>query len=129
QPDLDDRAGWIAVYRGWVEQSRSAMRTLVETIAGTDGSLVMCCHLGEDRTGIVAALLLDLAGVEEAEILADYAMSPNGRGFEFLLSAMLEWVRERWGSTAAYFGDAGVDEDTLARVRARIAGRWTNPPG
>jgi DNA-binding MurR/RpiR family transcriptional regulator len=123
QPDLDDRAGWIAVYRGWVEQSQSAMRTLVDTIAGTDGSVIMYCHLGEDRTGIAAALLLDLVGVDEAEILADYAMSPNGRGFEFLLSAMLERVRERWGSSAAYFGDAGVDEDTLERVRARMSGR------
>jgi DNA-binding MurR/RpiR family transcriptional regulator len=122
-PDHDDRAAWIAVYRAWAEQSQAAMRTLLETIARARGSVLMSCYWGADRTGVAAALLLDLVGVAEADILADFLLTPNSHGYEVLISAMLARVRERWGSTAAYFADSGVDEATLARARARIEGR------
>ena len=36
------------------------------------------CHAGKDRTGVIAALLLGLAGVPDETIVADYALSgPN----------------------------------------------------
>jgi DNA-binding MurR/RpiR family transcriptional regulator len=127
-PDIDDRAGWVAFYQTWAERSQPAMRTLLETIAHAEGSVLVHCHLGEDRSGIATALLLDLVGVDETEILADYAMSPNGPGFEFLISAVLTHVRERWGATVAFFRDAGVDEEVLARARARLAGHQRGDP-
>lgn len=122
-PDLDDRAGWIAHYQSWLEGGQSAMRTLIETILNAEGAVLMHCVLGEDRTGIASALLLDLLGVDEAEIIQDYRMSPNGPGWEFLVSALLDRVRERWGSAAAYFVDAGAGRLTLSRARARLEGR------
>ena len=33
------------------------------------------CSAGKDRTGVLAALLLDLAGVEHDAIVADYALT------------------------------------------------------
>ena len=38
-------------------------------------SIVFHCTAGKDRTGVVAALLLDLAGVSRADIVADYALT------------------------------------------------------
>jgi protein tyrosine/serine phosphatase len=39
------------------------------------GGVVIHCHAGKDRTGIVSALLLDLADVPAETIAADYAES------------------------------------------------------
>lgn len=39
------------------------------------GGIVIHCHSGKDRTGIVAALLLSVAGVDRKTIVADYAES------------------------------------------------------
>jgi DNA-binding MurR/RpiR family transcriptional regulator len=119
-PDLDDRAGWVAMYRAWAEQSRLAMATVIETIAQAEGAVLLHCHLGVDRSGIVSALLLDLVGVDEADILADYRMSPSGPGYEHLISAVLERIRERYGSTWAFFKQTGTTDRLLSRVQARM---------
>ncbi|HEU0164355.1 MAG TPA: hypothetical protein VFQ54_04870, partial [Thermomicrobiales bacterium] len=50
----------------------------------------------------------------------DYAMSPGGPGYEFLVSALLEYVRTSWGSAEGFFKAAGVDDETIAAVRARL---------
>lgn len=40
-----------------------------------EGGVVLHCNGGKDRTGMIAALLLDLVGVARATIAADYALS------------------------------------------------------
>ena len=39
------------------------------------GGVLFHCHAGKDRTGLMAMFLLSLAGVDEATISADYALS------------------------------------------------------
>src|SRR5262249_60275632 len=39
------------------------------------GGIVVHCHAGKDRTGVVVALLLALAGVSDETIAQDYALS------------------------------------------------------
>lgn len=48
--------------------------TVIEEIANAPpGLVVVHCTAGKDRTGLVSALLLDLAGVRREAIVADYA--------------------------------------------------------
>lgn len=47
----------------------------VSTVARADGPVVIHCHGGRDRTGLVSALMLRLAGVDLAAIAADHARS------------------------------------------------------
>ena len=43
-----------------------------------EGGVLVHCHAGKDRTGLVVALLLAVAGVAPEVIAADYALSePN----------------------------------------------------
>ncbi|TMR24198.1 tyrosine-protein phosphatase [Nonomuraea turkmeniaca] len=52
------------------------LRTALETIASADNApVVIHCAAGKDRTGILAALVLSLAGVDEDDIVADYALT------------------------------------------------------
>jgi protein-tyrosine phosphatase len=52
------------------------LRTALETIARADNApVVIHCAAGKDRTGVLAALVLSLAGVGEDDIVADYALT------------------------------------------------------
>ncbi|MDA8283789.1 MAG: tyrosine-protein phosphatase, partial [Actinomycetota bacterium] len=47
------------------------------------------CFAGKDRTGILSAVVLELLGVSDEDIIADYALSREG------MDRMLAWLRER----------------------------------
>lgn len=51
------------------------MARILSHIAAAEGALVFHCLAGKDRTGVVAAILLTLAGVAMDDVLADYQVS------------------------------------------------------
>ncbi|MEV0233817.1 tyrosine-protein phosphatase [Nonomuraea sp. NPDC050786] len=52
------------------------LRTALEAIARAENApVVIHCAAGKDRTGVLAALVLSLAGVSEDDIVADYALT------------------------------------------------------
>jgi protein-tyrosine phosphatase len=65
-----------SVYRRWLE---STPRAFVEALAflGDPGNYpaVFHCAAGKDRTGVLAALVLDILGVERTVIVDDYALT------------------------------------------------------
>jgi protein-tyrosine phosphatase len=66
-----------SVYRSFVEvpEARAAFATLFRHIADAEQGTLFHCAAGKDRTGWAAALLLHVAGVDEATILADYLLT------------------------------------------------------
>jgi len=75
------------MYLSLLEESAAVFGQLFELFAHPDyQSYVFHCTAGKDRTGIVAALLLSLAGVDEQTIVEDYAHS------EELLSDLISKV-------------------------------------
>jgi protein-tyrosine phosphatase len=104
---------------------------------------VFHCTIGKDRTGILAALLLDILGVEDDIILEDYGLSNQAvaRLRDRLLASpdlddsykaridltlavepaaiaeMLDTVRSRHGSTEGCFLSHGLEEDAVERLR------------
>jgi protein-tyrosine phosphatase len=113
--------------------------------AAAPGAVLFHCHAGKDRTGMVAALLLALAGVPNATIAEDYALSQDclqplfdnwlsqepdpakrealartlGATTETMLD-ILAYLDERHAGAARYLRAAGVAEADLERVRQRI---------
>lgn len=112
-----------------------------------EGGVVVHCVAGKDRTGLLTAFLLHLAGVEAAEIAADYAVSEERlrpRHEEWMARAESEAERERlrrisrtpagamagvlaelerrYGGTEAFLQAGGLDDDDLVLVRARLRG-------
>jgi protein-tyrosine phosphatase len=51
---------------------QNGFRDIFESIAEADGPVLFHCMAGKDRTGLVAALLLELAGVSRDVIAADF---------------------------------------------------------
>ena len=77
-------------YVEMVDEGAASIVAVLELIADADRrALVFHCAAGKDRTGVVAAFLLSLLGVDDATIAADYSRS--GAAMEH----MVAWYRER----------------------------------
>ncbi|MDH4362734.1 MAG: tyrosine-protein phosphatase [Acidimicrobiia bacterium] len=61
------------LYRSMLEASADRFARAVHLIARADGPVVFHCAAGKDRTGLVAALVLGLLGVDDRDICEDYA--------------------------------------------------------
>lgn len=134
--------------RGYVvtlDLSRQNIGRVMSAIAAApQGGVVVHCHAGKERTGVVAALLLSLAGVPDEVIAEDYVASdaylvglyetwasretdPDERsrmlrGFisePAHMLAPLEHLR-RAGGAETYLRDVGVTHEELASLRKRI---------
>src|SRR5260370_9976648 len=73
-----------------LERRQAAFGTVFEAIGATDEPVLFHCFAGKDRTGLVAALMLSLAGVDPEAIGADYAETDiqlAGRYEEWLAKA------------------------------------------
>ena len=128
-----------------VDLSRPNVGRVFRAIAAAaPGAVLFHCYAGKDRTGIVAALLLALAGVPRDAIVEDYMLSdePLRRFHEEWLAeahpldhdrvralitcrperpaALLAHIEERYGGIDRYLAAAGVSDDEIARVRARL---------
>lgn len=73
----DDRGSDLSHrYVQAADSCRPALMRVAATIADAEEGLVLFnCTAGKDRTGIVAAMLLSLAGVPTEDIAADYALT------------------------------------------------------
>lgn len=143
----DDSVGsTTAVYREFLERFRANFAAAVAAVGNAaDGAVVIHCQGGKDRTGLLAALLLRLAGVSIDDIADDYSLSE-----EYLLPRHEQWFAEAadqaelarfqriaatpaeamrrvleelervHGSVAAYLERGGATPEDLARARARL---------
>lgn len=132
-------------YLDFLERNRERFGRAVAAIADAEGTVVVHCVGGKDRTGLVAALLLRLAGVGLDTIGADYAASgPNleprsvvwiedapdevERAKRVLLSntpaegivRVIGEIEQRYGDVAGYLRAAGLTDDQLATLRDRL---------
>jgi protein-tyrosine phosphatase len=129
-----------------LETCREPLATMFAAIAAApDGGIVVYCHAGKERTGIAAALLLELAGVDRATIAAEHARSdehlaplfaawldaePDPERQQRLRHALrpqpeqmlltLDALDELYGGIERYLLDSGVEGRDLALVCERI---------
>ena len=126
-----------ARYDEMLERGGAAIAGLFGLLAERERlPLVFFCTAGKDRTGIVAALLLEALGVARADVVADYALSAervarmarrSGRPLPALgiappavMEAFLARVDRRHGSVRGLLRELGVGDDLLATVRANL---------
>ncbi len=68
------------LYLGHLAHGAARIGEIFTAMAGPEGlPAVFHCHAGKDRTGIVAALLLELLGVDRSTILDDYELTARYR--------------------------------------------------
>lgn len=139
---------WASAYTAMLDRHAGNFARALAAIADADGPVVFHCAGGKDRTGLVAALLLRLAGAPVEEIARDYELTAQfrARGADAWVEAApdererarrlfmqntpaeamrraLEHVERKQGSVEAYLRAAGLDEARLERLRTRLRPR------
>jgi protein-tyrosine phosphatase len=138
-PNMFDR------YLMMLEHRQTAFGEIFKTLAQSEGTVVFHCFAGKDRTGLVAAMSLALAGVDVDSIAADYAETDwqmAARSEQWLAAAtpekldemrddlrcpperiigVLEHLEQRWGGAEAYLEAAGLSSTAIKRLRSKLA--------
>ncbi|TMK92967.1 MAG: tyrosine-protein phosphatase [Actinobacteria bacterium] len=135
-----------AVYLEFLERRRPQFAEAFAAVANApEGTVVVHCHGGKDRTGLVVALLLRLVDVDIGTIAADYALSGYnlreqtaawvvaaeddlererrrriGSAPAEAMVAVLEELERRYSSVREYLGAAGVPDETIDAAAARL---------
>ena len=147
-PDDED---FMRVCGPWLDHPRSYADNLsfypgrfaavFTAIGNAEGVVLVHCSGGKDRTGMIVAMLLTLAGVERDAVAADYeaafrtanammrAHPTLYRHFATTDDELDDWMTERtaalrdWLSAlevAAYLEGAGVSPETVERLRGLL---------
>ena len=67
-----------------------AYKQLMQELVNTDRGFLLHCSAGKDRTGIGAALILTLLGVDRDTIVADYLISNESKELAHRMRARME---------------------------------------
>ena len=115
-------------------------RDLFAFFAECQGAVLFHCTAGKDRTGTVAAILQMLAGVDDADIVADYVVTyayfyPRIRQFIARNPQMdpevgipepehmfdfLKLFREEFGSAENYLAQIGLTAEQIAKLKSKV---------
>ncbi|CDZ58238.1 tyrosine-protein phosphatase [Neorhizobium galegae] len=140
--DMGDR------YCQAIDDCQPAIAEVLKTIADApEGAVLFHCSAGKDRTGVISALLLANAGVDEMTIIEDYALTATisgpliarlrdralGRGtpaalVDIVLASeprsmrqALDHIGKNYGSVRGYLVHLGFDEPAMERLRSRLS--------
>lgn len=135
-----------------LEQSAAELGSIVFSLADPGSTPVLFhCTAGKDRTGLVAALLLDLLGVARDDVLDDYELSAlhdhshemlasferfTGRGLppeaaagllaapRQVMASVLDTVADHYGGVERYLAERGaIDRGAVDTIRATLLTR------
>lgn len=154
--ELFQNARWKAVntnhvtldqlYGNMLDYCQTQIGQIVGALIEAEPAIVFHCFVGKDRTGLLAALLLKLAGVPDDVVVADYALTKDeitlqlagwraaalrdgqdmalfDRDFGCDAQAMLTTLsnlKARYGGAAAYLRTCGLTDAQLLRLQERL---------
>lgn len=128
------------IYKRSIESYGENYAKVMKTLAGIETPAMFHCFLGKDRTGILASMILALAGVSKEDIIADYQVSgtylnsfykkelEDNTGLiwenndDHLQSAphnialLHEYIEDKYGSVTGYLHGFGVTDEEIERV-------------
>ena len=137
-PSMSDR------YLLMLDRRQQGIARIFEAMSQVDGPVVFHCYAGKDRTGLVAAMVLSLAGVHSDAIAADYsetdlhladryeewlAAAPPERldamrdelrcPPEWILGA-LDHLDRRWGGVEPYLLAGDLEPAAIERLQQKL---------
>lgn len=137
----------VAAYLKYLENRPDSLVAALRAIAEPDGATVVHCAAGKDRTGVVVALALTVAGVDPEVIAADYAHTQSQiaaivghlarsdlYGFEVakpedippasaaVMKGVLEAIDTEHGGVLAWLAEHGWTDADTERLRTTLLG-------
>ncbi|THF74725.1 tyrosine-protein phosphatase [Cohnella fermenti] len=135
------------MYVDMLDNAQPVLKEVLDLLAEKDGGALFHCSAGKDRTGVLAGLLLSLAGVSRETIVADYEQTgpniapilgelrkgipdvvPEEMARELLGCApsnmvmMLDHLESEYGGGAAYMRHIGLGEEQIEALLGKLLG-------
>ena len=138
-------AGTMAAQLETLTKPSSGIRDAIHAIAASEPAVVIHCQAGRDRTGIVTALILAVAGVVDEDIERDYCASDEALADEYarftrdkpdvargipdaierrkqVMGGVLRTMREAFGDAEGYLAALGLTPVARDRLRQLLVG-------
>lgn len=140
-----DLESLVEIYRKILDERQGQVYKTLATLADTEGLPgLVHCTAGKDRTGIITALILALAGVPYETIIDDYALTSTYLGDGFMedikksalqrgftweqyqplvtcppqnMSQTLNHIDTTYGGVSPYLRDIGLSQAQLTHLR------------
>ena len=117
----------VRSYLGFLSDGTENVLAALRALTRAEGAAVVHCAAGKDRTGVVSALALAVAGVEREAVIADYAQTAE----------VIEALMAKLAASPTYAEDAANRDiadhtpraDTMRRVLDLLDERWGGPVG
>jgi len=135
----------VSSYLRYLERRPDSIVAALRAIAEPEGATLVHCAAGKDRTGVVVALALAVAGASRAAIAADYAVTESQLGAIIahlakselysrevnapetvprptaeVMLAVLDGVDEDFGGVLAWLADHGWTDGDTERLRTKL---------
>jgi len=105
-------------YRFFALQCKKSILEAIEAIIHENESIVIHCHAGKDRTGILVTLLHLASGADEAIIYNEYLASESDTKKEYM-NIILEIIQQHNGITD-YLLSCGLTSHQLSLLNKRL---------
>ena len=120
----------VAHYLALVEGSARNIVSAVRVFAGeVDLPAVFHCAAGKDRTGVLAAVVLDAIGVSSEAIIGDYALTAQRMRQISARLVRLPTYRSMLAVSHGIKGAATADETSMAEFLDELHGRYGGGAG
>ena len=132
-------------YKYSIDNYKENFAKAINTIADAKkGCILFHCFFGKDRTGLLSAMLLHIAGAMPEDIIADYQTSytyilsfierekaqnsetmwetneANFRSEANTMANTLNYINEKYGSLSAYLAHIGITPETQKKIRNKF---------
>lgn len=131
------------VYCQILDQRKHILHQIFSILAQPDGLPALAhCNAGKDRAGIVAAFVLDIAGVPRETIVDDYALTAKYNVVRYVednpdlspdeytwkdyqdmacdprsMELMLDYLDTKYGGVQGYLRDVGITDEQMNSIR------------
>lgn len=126
-------------YFEMVDEQKTVLN-IMRVFAKAKGGILYHCTAGKDRTGVISALLLLLAGVCKTDILADYQISQAYLGSMLqqfckvnknvdvniitpkteYMGKFLDMFLQKYNSVEEYFSQIGLSDSEVLRLKMKL---------
>lgn len=129
----------IEVYIAALSEAKSAMKEVFNHIAKCEGGILFHCTDGKDRTGVISALLLDLAGVKKSDIIANYQVThtyikENPKVIEQAkqysegliyskpeyIGNLLKYLEKNYNNAESYLENIDVSKENIGKIKEKL---------
>jgi protein tyrosine/serine phosphatase len=108
-----DESPAVNAYLNYLRNRPDSVVAALRDVAYADGAAIVHCAAGKDRTGVVCALALEVAGVPREAIIADYVATDE----------RIHGIVARLAASPTYAGDIHVEQTDRHRPRAETMQR------